>query len=103
MDKYPSMSGDPAGRFWDRYIELLSKQGVNEAASRWYVMRAEHYINSFPDKKLARHTADDIITYLEKIGRSGGLMDWQFRQVVDAIRNLFLIITNRWENEIDWQ
>ena len=103
MDKYPSTSTDPIERFWDRYIKLLVKQGVKESAQRWYVLRAEHYIKTFPDKKLAQHTAADITGYLEKMGRSGHLIDWQFRQAVVAIRNLFLIITNKWEEQIDWQ
>ncbi len=103
MDKRMVSSSDPVERFWDKYIELLRKQGIKESASRWYVKRAEHYIKSFPDKKLAHHSAEDITGYLEKIGRTGQLLDWQYRQVVDAIRNLFLTITNRWENSIDWQ
>jgi integron integrase len=103
MNKSPSTSRDPVERFWDRYLELLTKQGIKESAQRWYVLRAEHYIKAFPDKKLAHHTAGDITGYLERMGRSGQLMDWQFRQLVDAIRNLFLNITNRWESEIDWQ
>ena len=103
MCTHPSTAPDPVERFWDRYLELLLKQGVKESAQRWYVLRAEHYIKTFPDKKLARHTAQDITGYLEKMGRCGDLLDWQFRQAVDAIRNLFLIITNRWEKEIDWQ
>jgi len=86
MTKLPSISPDPVARFWDRYIELLSEQGVKESARRWYVLRAEHYIQSFPDKKLATHTAEDITGYLEKMGRSGELVDWQFRQLVDAIK-----------------
>jgi integron integrase len=103
MNTRPSTSPDPVERFWDRYLELLSKQGVKESTRRWYVLRAEHYIKAFPDRKLARHTAEDITGYLEKMGRSGHLRDWQFRQAVDAIRNLFLIITNKWEKTIDWQ
>ena len=103
MNKPSVASSDPVERFWDRYIELLVKQGVKESARRWYVMRAERYIQAFPNKKLALHTAADITNYLEEMGRSGGLKDWQYRQMVDAIRNLFLTITNRWENTIDWQ
>lgn len=103
MDKRMDSSSDPVERFWDKYIELLEKQKIKESAWRWYVMRAEHYIKSFPDKKLAHHTAEDITTYFEKIGRTSELQDWQYRQVIDAIRNLFLIITNRWEKNIDWQ
>lgn len=103
MNSRPSKSPDPVERLWDRYLELLSKQGIKESAQRWYVLRAEHYIKTFPDKKLARHTAEDISCYLEKMGHSARLLDWQFRQAVEAIRNLFLIITNRWEKEINWQ
>ena len=66
MDKHSSTSSDPVERFWDRYLELLKKQGIKETAWRWYVMRAEHYINAFPDKKLLQHTAEDITGYLEK-------------------------------------
>jgi len=98
MSIHPSTSPDLVERFWDRYLELLSKQGVKKSARRWYVLRAEHYIKTIPDKKLARHTAQDITFYLEIMGRAGHLMDWQFRQAVDAIRNLFLIITNRRES-----
>ena len=103
MDKRESKSSDPVQRFWDRYVELLVKQGVKPTACRWYVLRAEQYIKSLPDKKLADHSVSDITDYLEKTGRSDQLQDWQYRQLVDAIRNLFLIITNKWETEIDWQ
>jgi hypothetical protein len=44
MNNPSSISPDPVARFWDRYIELLSKQGIKESAQRWYVLRAEHYI-----------------------------------------------------------
>ena len=39
MNKPSVASSDPVERFWDRYIELLVKQGVKESARRWYVMR----------------------------------------------------------------
>jgi len=41
MDKRFASLSDPVDRFRDKSIEF---------ASRWYVMRAEHYIKSFPDK-----------------------------------------------------
>ena len=63
MSTHPSISPDPVERFWDRYLELLSKQGIKKSAQRWYVLRAEHYIKTFPDKKLARHTAEDIVPF----------------------------------------
>lgn len=103
MDKSVIPSSTQVERFWDRYIEILYKQGVKSDTTRWYVRRAEQYIRACPDKKLAQHSAEDLSRYLEKLGRSGRLNDWQFRQAVDAIRNLFRLITVKWENEFDWQ
>ncbi len=103
MKNVDSPSSTQVDRFWDRYIELLNKQGVKSSAARWYVRRAEQYIDTFPDKKLRQHSAEDVTQYLQKLGRSSQLTDWQFRQAVDAIRNLFRLITNKWENNFDWQ
>lgn len=90
-------------KFWDRYIEFLCNQNVKPSAARWYVRRAEQYIHAYPDKKLTQHSAEDVTQYLQKLGRSGQITDWQFRQAVDAIRNLFRLITVKWENGVDWQ
>ncbi len=103
MENHSLTSDTSIERFWDRYIELLCKQGVKSSSARWYVIRAEQYINAYPDKKLHEHQPDDVTHFLQKIGRAGRINDWQFRQAVDAIRNLFRLITNKWENEFDWQ
>ncbi len=89
-------------RFWDRYLEQLRNQGVKPAAERWYVRRAEQYIQAFPDKRLAAHTVDEVTAHLGVIGRKEGLPDWQFRQVVDAIQILFAIAGVDWFDQIDW-
>ena len=65
--------------------------------------RAELYIKAYPDKKLLEHKAVDVSNYLQKVGRSDNILDWQFRQVVDAIRNLFQLVTVEWEKEFDWK
>lgn len=66
-------------------------------------MRTERYIRVFPDKKLSSYTPEDATKYLQKLGRSGNYTDCKFRQAVDAIRNLFLIITNNRVINIDYQ
>lgn len=90
-------------RFWDRYIDLLHKQGVKRPAEHWYVKRAEHYIRVFRDKKLASHTPQDVSQYLSELGRDGRIKDWQFAQAADAIRNLFCLVGVSWLHEVDWQ
>lgn len=89
-------------RFWDRYLKLLHDQGVKPPADRWHVVRAEGFIRAFPGQKLAELTADDVSAYLQTVGRAGALSDWQFRQVVVAIRILFSTVKPAWMDTFDW-
>lgn len=93
---------DKARKFWDRYINLLHKQGVKPPADRWHVLRAEQFIKAFPDLKLSGHTPESVSGYLEKAGRAPALKDWQFRQTVVAIRILFSIVKPEWLAGFDW-
>lgn len=90
-------------RFWNNYIKHISKQGVRDSSLRWYVIRAEQYIKAVSDKRLVDHTPDDVLKYLRKISKMNGLSDWQFRQSIDAIQNLFVLLEVKWINEIDWK
>ena len=78
MGRPDTTTPDSVTRFWDRYVANLLNRGVKEKVARWYVRRAEQYLNAFPDRKLAEHTARDVTGYLESVGRKGGLEDWQF-------------------------
>ncbi|RNE88347.1 integron integrase, partial [Marichromatium sp. AB31] len=50
------------------------------------VRRAEQYIAAFPDRKLAEQCPADVERYLTEVGQRTEMKDWQFRQIVDAIR-----------------
>lgn len=89
-------------RFWDNYLKLLHKQGVKPPADRWHVLRAEGFIRAFAGQRLADLSADDVSGYLQRVGREGGLADWQFRQVVVAIRILFSTVKPEWLDAFDW-
>lgn len=89
-------------RFWDRFIARLLKQGVKATAARWYVIRAEHYLKAFPDKRLADHTAEDVAGYLQSLGRQGTIAEWQFVQVIDALQNLFQTAGVASADQVDW-
>ncbi|MEW5754866.1 MAG: integron integrase [Pseudomonadota bacterium] len=91
-----------AQRFWDRYIEYLMKQGVKEKSLRWYVKWVEQYIAAFPDKRLVRHTQEEVSEYLTNLGRNTRLKDWQFSQAAYAIQNLFKFLNVPWLDEVDW-
>ena len=89
-------------RFWDGYLELLHKQGVKPPTDRWHVVCAEGFIRAFPGRKLADLSADEVSDYLVKVGREGALEDWQYRQVVVAIRILFSTVKPEWLEAFDW-
>ena len=76
-------------RFWDNYIEKTIRYGANRNAARWYVKRVEAYIRFYSGHKLSLHTASDMDKYLKILEGKGGLEDWQFAQIVDALRILF--------------
>lgn len=91
------------GKFWDRYIHLLNKQGIKEPFDRWHVKRAEQYIAAYPDRKLTSHRPEEVANYLTQLGRDPQLKQWQFQQIVDAIQILFTVVNVEWLSELDWQ
>lgn len=89
-------------RFWDRYLEILHNQGVTPPSDRWHVVRAERFILAFPGRRLAELTPDEVSAYLAKAGEDGRLEDWQYRQLVAAIRILFSTVKPAWFESFDW-
>ncbi len=103
MSSTLSRPDDAVHRFWDRYLELLHKQGIQPPTDRWYVIRAEAYIKAHPERHLAEQTPDDVRRHLSDLGRIGRMNDWQFRQSVDAIQKLFELVGVPWLREVDWE
>ncbi|WP_394708534.1 integron integrase [uncultured Desulfuromusa sp.] len=90
-------------RFWDRFIALVHKRGVNKPFDRWYVIRAEEYIKAHPDKRLQDHDRNDVERWLMVLGRENSLKSWQFRQAVHAMQILFCeMVQPVWATDIDW-
>jgi hypothetical protein len=87
--------------FRDTYIKSLLNQDIKPGAIRWYVLRAERFLKTHHETPLDRIGPEDITRYLERAGRSSRLTDWQFRQVVNAIRNIFPHIPDIVEIEMD--
>ncbi len=103
MDSCLSKKDSRALRFWNHYIKILNKQRVNTPANRWYIKHPEHYTTSLSNKKLPLHTVKNLTGYFIKTDKSTDLKDWQYRQIVRAIQNLFKIINRPWFKQIDWR
>jgi len=90
-------------RFWNQYITVIHDKGIKEPFDRWFVIRARHYIEAFPDKRLARHQEADLREYLDMLGRKGSWQAWQFKQAVDAIELLLReMVSVPWVDDFDW-
>ncbi|MCP4408751.1 MAG: integron integrase, partial [Gammaproteobacteria bacterium] len=90
-------------KFWERYINILHHQGITEPSDRWYLLRAQAYIDAYPEARLKTHQASGLTKYLNALGRTSGLKDWQFRQAIDAIRILLVEVADlKWARAFDW-
>ncbi|VAW53810.1 Integron integrase IntIPac [hydrothermal vent metagenome] len=95
---------DSVSRFWDKYIEKTILYKVSEDSRRWYVKHVEFFIKTRNGVRLASVSASDVETYLEVIGRKRYMVDWKFRQVVNALRILFCELINPpWAKDFNWQ
>ena len=91
-------------RFWDNYIAKTISYRVKPTVITWYVKRCEEYIKANSDTKLKYHTSAFVEKYLSVKSRQKQLLDWQFAQIVDALKILFLdIIRSEWAAEFDWE
>ena len=89
-------------RFWDKYVEKSKRYGIKQDFIRWHVRHAELYIKSH-NTPLKSHTSLDVDKYLQTKGRDPGLKDWQYRQIIDALRILFVdIVASPWATSYPW-
>lgn len=102
MNSGISRKTDAIDRFWDKYIKFITDKGVKESVRRWYVIRIEQYIKMFPEKRLKNHRPENVTDFFYTQSKSNRIADWQFRQIVDAIQNLFEMIKINWFSDFDW-
>ncbi len=98
----PGQSSNSSDGFWDRYAASLRAKEVKPTAVRWYVIRAEQYLQAVSQKRLTEHTPQDVTDYLEKLGRMGRMAEWQYCQTVAAIQHVFLMGEVAWAQHFDW-
>ena len=95
---------DSTSRFWDKYMSITSSYDVPERARHWYVRHVEVFITAHPGRRLGGLDGSDIDKYLDTIGRNPDIADWRFRQVVDALRIVFIdIVKSPSAANFDWQ
>jgi integron integrase len=85
-----------------QFAQVVAKQVENEASRRWYVVRVRQYLARYPGVSLRDHTPAHVDRYLGALGQEGRLLDWQFRQAVDALALLTRSAGLPWHAQVDW-
>ena len=79
------------GKEREAYLRLLGKEGIPERSRPYYVLRAKEYIVATGSVNPESLDEQGISEVLNKLGRSNLLLDWQFAQLVDAVR-IYLVM-----------
>jgi integron integrase len=103
MDEHHQQLTKSVQKFWDKYIQLLDKHHINVKFRQWYVKRVEQYLAYYPEERLRTHTPQHVTRYFTETSLQQSLTDWQFQQIVDAIRILFCdLVALPWCKGFDW-
>ncbi len=95
---------ESVSRFFHNYLICLDNASVSMRQRRWYVRRVEEFIKAQNGRSIKSLSARDIDEYLDALGRQGRLEDWQFVQVVDALRILFCDLLHKFgDGQPDWR
>lgn len=98
------MSDLSTSHFWDKYIAKTARYGIKPSAAIWYVRHVENYIKHHKTRRLKHHTAYDVEKYLKVKGRNPRLLDWQFKQIITALRILFIdVMRLSWADNFQWE
>jgi len=89
--------------FWGKYAECLLKYRVEGHNAEWHIRRAQGFVYGLDGLKLNDVGSAYLDSYFDVIGRKPELEAWQFRQVVYALRILFVEMTRlEWPATYDW-
>ena len=73
-------------RFWDKYTNKTVSYGVPEHARRCYVRHIDRFIKANSEIRFSAMTGNIIRQYFEITGRKRDIVDWQYRQLVEALK-----------------
>jgi hypothetical protein len=77
-------SANPSG--WNRYLSVLERNRIPVNQRRWYVLRAEAFIDAVRPTRMGEVSVGQITTFFPRYAREQGLNERQYRQAVDAVQ-----------------
>jgi integron integrase len=89
---------------WDVFLDVCRREGVQDTALRWYVVRLERYFKAKSNHDPRLHEAADVQAYLEKAGGDTDLPGWLLWQLTHALQLFFReVVRASWAGSFDWQ
>jgi len=83
-------------RLWDKYIIKSKNYNIPDHLIRWYVRHTELYIKAHT-ARLIDHNETTVDEYLQAKGRNIYLKNYQYLQMIDALKILFVdVIESGW-------
>ena len=90
--------------FWRQYRQAIIADGLDTKHTDWYIKRAEQFVERTKNVKLKDKTAEDVRAYLARLATRWNLEEWQFIQVVDSLRVLFIkMVKTQWAQDFPWE
>ena len=71
-------------------MQLLEQEHIPANARRWYVVRAQDFVEAMRPKRLGQLTAEEIAAFFPGYAGERRLTDWQYRQTVEAVQLLLV-------------
>ncbi|MCW8921325.1 MAG: integron integrase [Sedimenticola sp.] len=91
------------GRFWNTYISVLERYGVNPGSRPWYRKHIQQFIDQHPGIRLKEHSPETLTRWLSRLSSNNQLPLWLYKQKVDALRMLFrYLLKQNWAGGFDW-
>lgn len=75
--------------FWERYWEVLRRQGVKAGHERWYERRCVQFIRLLKPRRLREAAAKEVTEFLGLLAQQPDAAGWKVRQADHALRILF--------------
>jgi hypothetical protein len=69
MPDTPSTHEEKVRAFWSRFAEKVQKSGIRPPFDRWVVRRAEQYVESLGESRLADQRPANVDAYLSELSR----------------------------------
>ena len=90
-------------KFWAKYAAMISDKGYFGKYAEWMVKRAEDFVYGLDGRHLREVDAVYLDEYLDILGRSPNMSDWQMRQVICALDVLFVdVLKLEWARTFNW-